>query len=128
MQKVVCIVNMEGLTKGKLYPILGANSMCNSVTINDDTLKAVDVDLDHHVIWLATGNVARDTDAWRRMYMDYVTAIAAKGGDPKMFMQRLDSMTVGEMMDALAPNSITFATKANPHKEDHAFLKCNIVT
>lgn len=47
------------------------------------------------------------------MLISYINAISKVGGCPELFLERIDKMTVWEMVEILAQNGVRFTTESN---------------
>lgn len=107
--RVICIQDgLMNLTKGKAYTVVGADQSNRVVTVYGDHRLAVRGHIDEDFIWLHEGSDKRNTESYRKMYMSLVEAIGRAGGSPSTILKDIDKMSVGELLEGLAPNGVRF--------------------
>lgn len=60
---------------------------------------------------MKTADIAYVRKHREEMLDSYIRSIREVGGDPSAFLDRIDTMTVAEMMDVLAQNRVRFSVK-----------------
>lgn len=106
--QVIVIKQVTGLIKGASYQVTGANARDRVVYVKDDNGGTSHLRLDEHCIFRAVPNTDRNTPDYQDMFLSYVDTIEQVGGDPSNFINNINSMTVSEMMQILAPNGVRF--------------------